>query len=68
LYDIFEYIQLKIFLNFYALSILPHVFYASQECSAQRSEVFGSAGAGVIDTCEPACRCWDVNLGPQQEQ
>ena len=25
-------------------------------------------GAGVTDSCEPPCGCWELNLGPLEEQ
>jgi hypothetical protein len=26
------------------------------------------AGNGVINSCQPSCGCWELNLGPLEEQ
>jgi hypothetical protein len=31
-------------------------------------EGVGSLRSGVIDSCELACGCWELNLGPLEEQ
>jgi hypothetical protein len=32
------------------------------------SGAFGSRVTEVMDGCEPPCGCWELNLGPLQEQ
>ena len=31
-------------------------------------EGVGSPGIGVTDSCELSCGCWELNLGPLEEQ
>ena len=32
------------------------------------SESVGSSGTGITDSCELPCGCWELNLGPLQEE
>ena len=32
------------------------------------AESVTSPGTGVTDGCEPPCMCWELNLGPLEEQ
>ena len=49
--------------------ILPHYVQHTFARWPQRSEKgVGSSGTGVTDGCEPPCKCWELNLGPLQEQ
>jgi hypothetical protein len=31
-------------------------------------ENVGSPGTGVRDSCDLPCKCWELNLGPLEEQ
>ena len=37
-------------------------------CLQSPEEGIGSPGAGVTDGCEPLCECWELNLGPLEQQ
>jgi hypothetical protein len=34
---------------------------------AETRGVWGCSGAGVTDSCELHCRCWELNQGPLEE-
>jgi hypothetical protein len=38
------------------------------DCMCVLHEGIGSPGIGVIDSCELPCGCWELNLGPLEEQ
>lgn len=37
-------------------------------CCRVQKRAWESPATGVIDCCEPPCRCWEQNLGPLQKQ
>ena len=39
--------------------------FCLENCSSQ---CVRSSGTGVTDNCELLCGCWDLNLGPLEEQ
>ena len=42
-----------------------HRYFAGMWCLC---EVVRPLGTGAVDSCELPCRCWDLNLGPLEEQ
>jgi hypothetical protein len=55
---------------FIYMAVLPVCVSAPCTClvSMEASRVVGSTGTGVTDGCELPCGCWELNLGPLQEQ
>ena len=54
------------------MSVLPACMSVShiRACPvpSEASEGHQIPGTGVIDGCETPCGCWELNLGPLQEQ
>jgi hypothetical protein len=42
--------------------------YYSHAGTWEADKHMGSSGAGVNDGCEPPCGCWELNLGPLEDQ
>ena len=42
--------------------------YIVHACLVLAEAAVGFPGTGVIDSCELPCGCWELNLGPLQEQ
>ena len=38
------------------------------QCPQESEEGIGSPKTGIIDTCEPPCGCWGLNLVPLEGQ
>lgn len=57
---------------FFKKSDVSTCIYLCVQCAflvpGRPEEGAGSLGAGVVDTCEPPHGCWELDLGPLQEQ
>lgn len=77
LFVLFVFFLLKHFI-YLIYSLLLFVCFASMFvcalpacwCSQRSEEGIGirSPGTGVMNGCEPSCRCWELNSGTLQEQ
>jgi hypothetical protein len=54
---LFYFVSLKKFIH-YVYSVLPTYMPAHQK----------RASNPITDGCEPPCGCWELNLGPLEEQ
>lgn len=68
----FDTEELVSFLDYFmCINVLPSCVYVQHVCAwcPRRSEEgVGYPRPGLMDNCEPPCRCWKLNPDPLQEQ
>ena len=50
------------------MSVYYHVHAWYPQRSQRSEESVRSSGTGATDSCEPPYGCWELNLGPLEEQ
>jgi hypothetical protein len=62
------FINVCVLLYVYMYVCIHVCMYVHPMCAwHQRSEEVRSPGTEVIASCEPPCRCWELNLDPLQD-
>ena len=63
-----DYLVYFIVMCMNVLSAGVFVYHMRAWCSQRPKGGTGTPGSGVKDSCELPCRCWELNLGSQEEQ